>query len=495
LLVYGLLLLPTVRRQGISWDEQTDITIARAYLTQPEGWLVGSQIDLSQTRLPMAVVALVYTLLHTSDLITARLVSCLVGGLTLIAVYVYCRQRYDHARGLLAAGLLATSPFFLSFARVAFTETDIYLACTLAWLLVCVTRFEDHPTLSRAAWVGVMLGLSLSAKFTALAIFPVVWYAVAQSKSWSLGRRQCTTSLLYIVAFISGLAWLVFFVTPPEHLINPGILDSIAARFHHEMTFNPRFIIESVALHIFSIVFKSSPLIGVGLLLSPVIAVLGWRRRVIRFPALLVLCYFGGLLSLPLAQTFYTIPVLPILAVFTADQYLKLLSRRRLAAIGLATLALALLAVDLYRCYPDYNLNGYQWLGSRQIAGRASIGYRSVVQTPSDGVEQSIAWLNDHARFNERVLAYLLPWHIVQAVAPHPVYRLDNGFQGTLFSNPDYVVVEINAQIPQSWWTNASAGIVFRDPYDSDWLNANYIKVFSVPRAFGIEMASVWRKK
>ena len=130
----------------------------------------------------MFTVALVYKLLGTSDLITARLVSCLVGGLTLLAVYLYCKQRYKPSTGILACLLLATSPFFLSFARVAFTETDIYLACTLAWLLICVTRLQARPTLGWAAVAGVVLGLALSAKFTALVVLPAVWYAVSQSK-------------------------------------------------------------------------------------------------------------------------------------------------------------------------------------------------------------------------------------------------------------------------------------------------------------------------
>jgi hypothetical protein len=117
-------------------------------------------------------------------------------------------------------------------------------------------------------------------------------------------------------------------------------------------------------------------------------------------------------------------------------------------------------------CYPDFNLNGYQWLGKRVVAGRATLGYRSILQTPSDGVQQAFEWLNEHARPGERVLAYLHPWHIVQATAPKPVYLIRNGFDGSLFAAPDYVVVHINAQIRQSWWTDVSKGEVFRLPYD-----------------------------
>src|SRR3972149_2060058 len=180
LAIYGLLLFPTIGRQGISWDEQTDIWVARAYLKQPDGWLAGSDIDPSQTRLPAFTVALVYTLLNNSELILARVISGITGGLTLVAIFIFCKHRYDTRRGLLACALLATSPFYLSFARVAFTETDIYLACTLSWLLVYLDRLQGRPSIRRAAFVGVFAGLAISAKFTAISVLPAIWDAVGQ---------------------------------------------------------------------------------------------------------------------------------------------------------------------------------------------------------------------------------------------------------------------------------------------------------------------------
>jgi hypothetical protein len=62
--------------------------------------LAGSNLDPIQARLPASVVALVYMLLGTFDLLTARLVSCLVGGLTIIAVYSYAAKRTNPTTGL-----------------------------------------------------------------------------------------------------------------------------------------------------------------------------------------------------------------------------------------------------------------------------------------------------------------------------------------------------------------------------------------------------------
>ena len=534
-----------------------DIWVARAYLKQPEGWLAGSNIDPSQTRLPAFTVALAYALLNNSGLLLARFASCVTGALTLAGVYVYCKQRYDTKRGLLACCLLATSPFYLSFARVAFTETDIYLACTLVWLLVCVDRLQDQPSIRRAGMVGIISGLAISAKFTALAVLPALWYAIWQTKKrgqgkelqpeniyvflfwifsvlvyllvgliipktlspatylgslrlihytvvflgwiitlvWMQRRQNFTSSWFMLGLLMTGLALLTFLVLPPEHLTNPTILNSLTNRFQHEMTYRAGFMMEAAALHIFSIFFKSSLVIGAALLLSLIATTFQWRNWKIQYPLMMVWLYLGCLVVLPLAQTFYTIPLLPFLAIFTADQFLALVSRKLFGALGLAGVAALMLGVDLILCYPDYNLNGYQWLGHRILAGRPSIGYRSVVQTPSDGVEQAMEWLNGHAKAGERVRAYISPWHIVREKTPNPAYKLENGLYDKVTADPDYVVVEINVQVRQSWWIKSEPDEVFLPIYNSSWLDSNYNKVFSVRRAFGIEMASVYRKK
>ena len=55
--------------------------------------------------------------------------------------------------------------------------------------------------------------------------------------------------------------------------------------------------------------------VGAGLLLSMVTSTLKQRWRNFEFPLLMTWLYFGCLAMLPLAQTFYTIPVLPVLAI------------------------------------------------------------------------------------------------------------------------------------------------------------------------------------
>jgi 4-amino-4-deoxy-L-arabinose transferase-like glycosyltransferase len=565
LIGYSALLLPTVGRQGISWDEQTDIDIARSYISRPDGWFRGSESDPSQTRLPMYLVAMVYALLKTDDLFTARLVSCFVGALTIVGVYVYCKRNYDHKRGALACSVLATSPFFLSFARTAFTETDIFVACAFSWLMVCMSVLQEKGTVGWAAAVAVFFGLAIAAKFTAVVVFPAIlfyvlsfprenpggerlsrrdmlggaalltvmaasilfgWAGINSTAPfwregwllkfhgylallgwilvlvWATRHRDRVVQPLILACFVIALSLGTFMVLPPVHTTNPRIIASLVWRFDNQVEWNPAFTKEAAILHLASVIFKSSPLMGAGLLIGLVAAWFQWKgKKEARFPLLVVLFYFLGLVLLPIAQTFYMVPLLPIMAILGSDQWLTLWSKKRTWAAFVGTAAAVLLVVDLFLCYPDYNLNGYQWLGGRYLGGRPTIGYRSVIQTTSDGVQQIVQWVCDNATRGGRVVAYVYPWHIVEATCPDPRFRISRGRWASVRSRPDFVIIHINHQVRASWaayftgWeSNAPAEDVFWEPYDADWLHTHFTKVATVPRAFGLEMASVWQR-
>jgi len=175
-------------------------------------------------------------------------------------------------------------------------------------------------------------------------------------------------------------------------------------------------------------------------------------------------------------------------------QLLALFSKRKVLAVLVGALALVLLIVDLWSCYPDYNLNGYQWLGARYWFGRSTIGYRSIVQTTSDGVQQVAEWMNDNVRPGERVLAYLHSWHIVRATSPDPPFRIVDGRREAASTTADYVVFHINYNLKQSWAGDPFGGDVFKHLEDAAWLCENFTKVYSVQRAFGIEVACVWKR-
>jgi hypothetical protein len=512
----------------------------------------------------MAVVALVYEILNTDDLMMARYVSCLIGALTIVGVFFTCKRDFDSRTGVLAGAILATSPFFLSFARTAFTETDVFVACAFVWLLVAISRLRQTGALGWAVVTALVFGLALSAKATAIVIVPAIiihllsfpkdrpgehlskddfrqgagylaLMSVAMLIAWlylnSLPPERREDTLLRFFFFLVLLAWIVaigwavyhrhkvvaplwlagfvlvlavgtFMILPPVHTTNPDILRSLMFRLEHEMGWSIAFMGEAVVLHLASVIFKSSPLVGVGLLAGAVASALQWRTKAeARFPLSIVAFYFLGLAMLPLAQTFYMVPLLPLLAILAADQLWGLMARGRALATGVAVSALLVLGLDLALCYPDFNLNGYQWVGERFIGNRSTIGYRSIVQTPSDGVEQVARWLNENAGPGDRVLVNVYPWHILEATSPNPRFFFIHHDWSSEYTNPDYIIVHINHRVRQRWAAyatgaevNAPAESIWWEPYDVDWLQSSYTKVASVPRAFGLEMASVWER-
>jgi hypothetical protein len=145
--------------------------------------------------------------------------------------------------------------------------------------------------------------------------------------------------------------------------------------------------------------------------------------------------------------------------------------------------------------YPDYHLNGYQWLGARPFFGRSSVGYRSIVYVPLDGVQQAMEWLNSHAGRGQVVLLYAGPWYIIETLAPDPVYTPINGFTGSFDSKPDFVVIHIGSTIRQGEGSDTPEENIFEYPFDYGILQREYEKVFSVQRAFSLEMASIWKRK
>ena len=181
-------------------------------------------------------------------------------------------------------------------------------------------------------------------------------------------------------------------------------------------------------------------------------------------------------------------PVASLLTILLADAAHRSWVQRRIATACVGALAAALLVVDLARGYPDLHLNGYQWLGEREIAGRWSLGYRSIAQTPSDGIEQALAWTGEHAGPDDRVVTFAFPRQIVRWLVPDPDYEwIDGTEQPERLAEADFVVTSINVDL------QARSG---RQPiYDRARLERDFERVHRVTRAYDIEVAAVWRRR
>ncbi len=163
----------------ILWDEEVDLSIARGLAVDP---LFGTSptLDPSQMRLPMYVNAAAFFISGRDDLALARAVSLLFGAITVVAAASLARMLMGPTVAMLAAALLAFSPYFLSFSRIAMTEGDVFFACFVTLAVWGFVRYLKRPTASRWAMAAILLAMAVGAKFFA-AFLLIVFATMAAS--------------------------------------------------------------------------------------------------------------------------------------------------------------------------------------------------------------------------------------------------------------------------------------------------------------------------
>jgi hypothetical protein len=301
-----------------------------------------------------------------------------------------------------------------------------------------------------------------------------------------------------------GPALLVVIAVPPPHTTDPGLLASVASRFASSRGLGLEFMVGNGAFYLICLFVKSSPLVGAALcaaLLAPLRSVAAIRA--VRLPLLVVGFWFAAVVRIDYLQTFYLIPVLPTVCILGSSSIIAAYTRWRRATVVVGAVAATWLAVDHVRCYPDYNLHGYQYTGTGTVAGRAAIGYAGLATIPYDGVQQAFAWMRDNAEAGRVALAYIpygIPEHVLLEVDPAPRYRL---YDGAALASPaaldaaDFVVSTFEVEVAAAQGLDTpplyfqSTG---RHGYDPVRLRQEFRRVFVVRRAFGIDVVSIWRR-
>jgi hypothetical protein len=323
-----------------------------------------------------------------------------------------------------------------------------------------------------------------------------LWAAMAV---WILFHRHRALGRWARVALVPLLATLTFFVFPPVHSTNSLVLESLWRElFASQGGLDWGFVAELAAFHGMIVLLKPSLVIGAFMLVSVATAFLSAPRQPeLRLPLAMTLCYAAFLLLLPWAQTRYLMPVFPMLALFAASGFMTLLRLRRRTAAAVAVAAIGVLGYDYALCYPDLQLNGHQWVGSRYLFGRSTVGYRGIVHTPSDGVQQALRWTCARAAPGDTVLTFVAEDHIFRTECGRPGFDWINGLREPFsLEEADYVVTTINTDLSPGHGPDNPRGVVFAYPfYDRIALEGSHRRAYSVDRAFEIEVAAVWTRR
>ncbi|MBI1881063.1 MAG: glycosyltransferase family 39 protein [Chloroflexi bacterium] len=169
LAVLAALVLPAnlLTTQRFHHDEALYTTWALQITSGADPWLTQTPID--KPPLFLYVVAGAMGLLGATEA-AARVPSLLATALTVLLTFCLGRKLYGNGVGVVAAWLVALSPFTILFAPTAFTD-PMLVALVLAACLAAA-----H---SRAGWAGVGIGLAIATKQQGIFFVPLVMALLA----------------------------------------------------------------------------------------------------------------------------------------------------------------------------------------------------------------------------------------------------------------------------------------------------------------------------
>ncbi|MHB1356256.1 MAG: ArnT family glycosyltransferase [Anaerolineae bacterium] len=145
---------------------------------------------------PIYVVALFFKVLGASEVV-ARLPNLLASAAGIIVLYHIGKKLYGESAGLLAAGLLAASPYDIQFAPTVFND-PLMVTLTFGAVLLAMNQ--------RSLAAGLCFGLACMSKLLALALIPLVLVAFYASL-----RGEKPLSSLWRMLLVAGAGTLAVF--------------------------------------------------------------------------------------------------------------------------------------------------------------------------------------------------------------------------------------------------------------------------------------------
>ena len=234
-----IVLYAVVRTQGITAlpifsDEAIYIHWAQIINSQPTEFLI-SKVDGKQ---PLFFWLNAVTLnIFADPLIAGRCVSLMAGGASVLGIYLIGRTLFSAVSGFLAGVIAVFCPYLFFFDRLALVDGLLSALGIWAFLIALLLALEMKSLQVGFRWLGILLGLALLTKATALLLFPVVltvfylWEVHHRPGFWKhLATAGCIVLAINLVAFLGGpeisVQGRVPFLHQPDYFIPPAELMS-----------------------------------------------------------------------------------------------------------------------------------------------------------------------------------------------------------------------------------------------------------------------------
>jgi Dolichyl-phosphate-mannose-protein mannosyltransferase len=263
-LIFLVQCVSTAKRDSVSWDESQHLY---------SGWLSWKQADFgfNPEVPPLVKMWCAIPLLHRDiaqpayiggsfkregfvlgqrflaangidrTLIPARLMAALLSAMLAITIFLAALEMYGQTAALLALALFCFDPNFL--AHGAFVTTDIGASLTLLLSIYLFYRVLKGPSAVRVVWLGVAVGMTLTAKFTGIFVVPmmvVIWLLdLWNRRDVESVEHVGASQLAMVVAAISTIGlffvWAIYrfrFAARPANLS----LDPATNQYMHELS-------------------------------------------------------------------------------------------------------------------------------------------------------------------------------------------------------------------------------------------------------------------
>lgn len=216
-------LLVTAPQIGLTWDEPTYMLAAETYphwyaalVEQPSYALSADGVarywSPSHEHPPLSKVWSGFVWLvarnFLDDLTAHRLGAIFITGALIILLYRFVARRYGSLAGLVAAFALLSMPRFFFHAHLA--AIDVPVTAMIFAVFYVFWLGHDQPAFRWTVLLGLVWGLALATKITALFIPPIVlfiWTLVFR-RSQYLFLRLAMVALIGVGFFILSWPWL-----------------------------------------------------------------------------------------------------------------------------------------------------------------------------------------------------------------------------------------------------------------------------------------------
>lgn len=385
-----------------------------------------------------------------------RIVSALVGAVTVLITYFLTRRFYGKQAGALAAVILSFIPYFVAHSRVATQENLVTMLTTAATALFFVAL--DKGLLRNRLFIisGLVLGLAISTKYNAF--FFLVLFAIL---ALVVFRREFTKSPISLLK--NHIILIPIISLSVLYLIWPWLWPDLIGRLHESFGvrvgaerfsepatefFLSKYPHTNPWYYFFVYFFATTPiilLIGLALFFGKLAKV---RNRYDLWFALWFLTPFLATFSpLKIDGIRYIFPVYPALAIVSAVGFYALVSEfgqllsRYTSEISFTIYSLivgSLILTDVV--YHPFYLDYYNSLaGGPKLVSSGKLfdfGYWG------EGIRDAVRYVNEAPGETKRVYLKMLPVHVV------PIFDSSVKLVDPI-EDADYVIIN-----PTGMWLN-----------------------------------------